>query len=68
MPRTWTSEESNDITCTECGSVYTVMIERFPLRDNDKFKCQICATTLREWNDTFVPTFSLKTSGKQSVK
>jgi hypothetical protein len=68
MPRTWSSEESNDITCTECGSVYAVTIERFPLRDNDKFKCEICGATVREWNDTVVPTFSLKSAGKQPVK
>lgn len=68
MPRTWSSEENHDITCTECGSVYAVTIERFPLRDKDKFKCEICGVIVREWNDAVVPTFSLKSAGKQATK
>lgn len=64
MVQTWRSTNSADAVCDNCGSVYSVTIDRFPLRDYGSFPCEICGQPIREWNDTHVPSFTLKTTGK----
>jgi predicted Zn finger-like uncharacterized protein len=60
MVKTWTSEEKDDVTCPKCQSVYAITVHRFPAKDNDSFRCQVCGELLREWNSTFAPEFTLK--------
>lgn len=63
MVKKWTTEPAVDFTCKPCGSVYSVAIKRFPLRDSDKAYCEVCGGLLKKWNDTEVPVFTLKTRG-----
>jgi hypothetical protein len=60
MVKTWCSEEGGEVTCEACGTEYVVTLHRFPTRDIDSFKCQICGHKMREWNDTVCPSFKLK--------
>jgi transposase-like protein len=63
MVKTWDTNESPDITCDSCGSVYAVRTLHLPTRDSDKFNCEVCGKLLREWNSAHVPEFQLKTRG-----
>ncbi|MET7014462.1 hypothetical protein ABXR19_09695 [Uliginosibacterium flavum] len=65
MVKTWTSGDGDDETCEKCGSIYSVIIHRLPARDSDSFTCEICGEILRKWNDTRVPSFTLKMAGEK---
>lgn len=65
MIQTWSSGEGADATCEKCGSVYSVEIYRLPTRDSDFFKCGVCGHLMRKWNDTRVPSFTLKKTGNK---
>ena len=65
MIKTWSSGEAPDFTCTQCGSVYTVVIHRLPAKDSDSANCEVCGQVLKKWNDTRVPSFTLKQPGKK---
>ena len=65
MVSTWKQEDAEDFICKNCASVYTVTIKRFPLRDNDRANCEVCGQLLKEWNNTIVPSFTLKHSGNK---
>ena len=58
--QTWQSEPGTDEICSECGSVYAVVVSRFPARDKDKFDCVVCGHTIRSWNDTYSWSYTLK--------
>ena len=64
MVKTWSSGAGADATCEVCGSIYAVTIHRFPSRDMDSFKCEVCGHLMFEWNDTRSPSFELKKRGK----
>ena len=68
MVKTWSSGEGEDATCEKCGSVYSVTIHRFPVRDKDSFNCTVCGHLMREWNDTACPSFKLKSHGEKSYE
>jgi hypothetical protein len=63
MVQTWSSSDGADVTCEQCGSVYSVKIFRLPAKDHDSFSCEVCGHLIRKWNDTHVPEFTLKTRG-----
>jgi hypothetical protein len=65
MIQTWSSGKGNDVTCKKCGSIYEVSIYRMPNKDKDSFECEVCGSLVREWNDTCVPSFQLKSAGKK---
>lgn len=67
MIRTWTSGESDDVKCEKCNSIYSVKIYRLPCKDSDSFHCTVCGHLIRKWNDTRVPEYTLKISGKKSI-
>jgi len=60
MVRTWTTGETEDFTCPHCGSVYAVKIWRSPAREVDSADCEVCKKTMKNWNSTDNPTFTLK--------
>jgi N6-adenosine-specific RNA methylase IME4 len=60
MVGVWGREERPDETCSECGSVYSVEVQRFPMRDHDRATCDECGHVLREWNDTLSWVYTLK--------
>lgn len=66
MIQTWSSGDGADATCEKCGSVYLVKIYRLPARDSDSFTCEVCGDLMRKWDDTHVPSFTLKKAGKLS--
>jgi hypothetical protein len=59
MVKTWETGTGDDFTC-KCGAVYEVKVQRFPTRDKDSAKCQVCGQTMAEWNSTYSPSFYLK--------
>lgn len=60
MVKTWETSNENDFQCPSCGALYAVTVTRYPLKDKDSANCEVCGQVLREWNDTRVPTFTLK--------
>jgi hypothetical protein len=65
MIQTWSSGPGGEATCKKCGSVYSVTIYRAPARDSDSFNCEVCGHLMRKWNDTRIPSFTLKKAGKK---
>lgn len=65
MVKTWGKEKGPDFTC-ECGAVYEVTVQRFPGRDSDKKHCSVCRKLIASWNDTYVPTYTLKFDPRQA--
>ena len=39
-------------TCPKCGSVYNVEYHHSPMRDYDKFNCEVCGYEMDKWNST----------------
>ncbi|GAB3663799.1 CpXC domain-containing protein [Ramlibacter alkalitolerans] len=66
MIKTWSSGEGADVTCPKCGAVYSVKIYRMLAKDSDSFHCEVCGELVKSWNDTRVPTFTLKKKGDGS--
>lgn len=60
MVKTWSSESSSDETCSKCGSIYSVEIKRFPIKDKDSFNCFVCGHLMNSWNSTSCPMYELK--------
>lgn len=64
MIQAWSSEKGGDATCEKCGSIYSVTITRLPFKDIDSFNCEVCNHLMREWKNTRVPEYTLKTTGE----
>lgn len=48
----------NEVTCSECGTVYEVTKKKLPARDKDSIEC--CDTTLISWNGAVMYTVQKK--------
>lgn len=66
MGKTFSRESAPDVTCPECGSVYSVVVYRSPARDSDHFDCQVCGTRIQQWNSTACPSYTLKERGSRN--
>lgn len=65
MLHTWSKAMGDNATCERCGSIYSVEIRLFPLKDSDSFKCVVCGHLMLKWNCTRTPSFTLKTTGNK---
>ncbi len=65
MVSIWSNEQTENVTCKVCSSIYAVIINRFPVRDKDFFKCEVCNQLLKEWNSTSCPSFVLIKRGNK---
>jgi predicted Zn finger-like uncharacterized protein len=52
MGKEWKSGSMPDETCNQCGTVYSVTFQHFPVKERDSFKCSHCGNLVKEWNDT----------------
>ncbi|WP_072389481.1 hypothetical protein [Hyphomicrobium sp. CS1BSMeth3] len=59
MVQTWGTGDGGTASCKKCGAEYKVTVKRFPMRDSDKFNCEICGELMNEWNSTQVPMYEL---------
>lgn len=57
--KTWSQEQRENTTCEKCGAEYTVVMKRYPMRDEDKFDCVVCGHRIDEWNSTCSPVYTL---------
>jgi transcription elongation factor Elf1 len=60
MVQTWKEGPGDDFACPHCGAVYAVTIRRYPMHDSDSATCDECGETMKSWNSTSVPSFTLK--------
>ena len=67
MVQTWQSENRPNETCPECGSVYKVMVTRFPCKDRDCFQCIVCMHPMREWNGTYSYSYEIISQGTKHI-
>lgn len=63
MPQTWQREPGDDVSCPRCRAVYSVVVQRLPTRDQDKFNCEDCGHEVARWNSTISPVFTLTSHG-----
>jgi len=66
--KTWKSEKGYDEKCEQCGAIYAVTITRFPARDSDSFKCQICGNLMKKWNSTESYGYELKSGAASRAR
>jgi hypothetical protein len=66
MVATWQSEQREDVSCKQCGAVYSCKVVRLPVKDIDKFNCTACGELIDSWNTTTVPQYTAKTSQENS--
>ena len=59
MTQTSYNGADDQFECPHCGALYTVTVHRFQSRDQDWAICQCCHRTMKERNDTAVPTYTL---------
>jgi predicted Zn finger-like uncharacterized protein len=60
MPTDWIKGLGREFSCPHCGSVYAVTLNRYPSRNLDGAKCEICGKIMKAWDDTASPSFTLK--------
>ena len=56
--------DGGEFACPHRGAVYAVTIHRFPEREVDSAKCDVCEEVMTEWNSTSAPSFKLKSTPK----
>lgn len=61
LVQTWATGEPTEVACPVCKTAYERRIHRFPQRDRDQFRCEVCGTRIEAWNDTACPEFKLAT-------
>jgi hypothetical protein len=52
MGKEWKSGSMPDETCSQCGAVYSVTFQHFPVKERGFFKCEQCDNLVKEWNAT----------------
>ena len=67
MVQTWSSSKGEDFYCPHCGAVYGVDLRRIPQKDKDSAICESCGNVMKEWHDTLVPSFKLKSIPTQDA-
>jgi DNA-directed RNA polymerase subunit RPC12/RpoP len=60
MVKVWDSENSSDEKCGNCGSIYSVTLQRFPTKEKDQFNCTVCGHLMKSWNSTTSRDYELK--------
>ncbi|ADP70501.1 hypothetical protein Rvan_1233 [Rhodomicrobium vannielii ATCC 17100] len=65
MVKVWGSSNKGTTACEECGSLYSVVEHRLPVRDKDSANCIVCGHELASWNSTTFPVFTLIEKGKK---
>ena len=56
-------EPEDDITCSECGSVYRVTSTKYSVRDSGTIHCSICGHMIHSWNGSRDYHATLKSAG-----
>lgn len=59
MVQTWDTGDATEVPCKICETVYERRIKRYPVRDRDEFRCEVCGTLIQAWNDTACPQYNL---------
>jgi hypothetical protein len=36
--------------CSNCGAIYEIEEQSYPMRDNDNIKCEFCENIVHSWN------------------
>lgn len=65
--QTWKSGGHEEFHCPHCQATYDVEYDRFPTRDSDSANCTVCGKELKQWNDTYVPKFTLRLPQPQAI-
>lgn len=61
---TWDIQKGEDMTCPQCGSVYSVKYHQVPVKDVDSAACVVCGHEMARWKSTRYPIIELKTRGE----
>ncbi len=57
------SSPAGSATCSNCGSVYTLMRMALPSRDRDHLNCDVCGSIFFSWKEAACYTDKLVSRG-----
>ena len=60
MIKIWKTQSAEDMSCKDCGAIYSVTNHRVPIKDDDSFNCECCGHLMKSWNSVIYPELKLK--------
>jgi DNA-directed RNA polymerase subunit RPC12/RpoP len=53
--------------CSNCGAIYEIEEQSYPMRDNDNIKCEYCENIIHSWNGGHICSVVKKYPPKNSI-